>query len=116
MFLAFEADEQRYTNANIAKASLAVFPTLKAHSCINSEGPTFGYVIEHTSLAHLLEHLMIAEQSRIADEKGIREATFVGVTHWIDEGLGLAEVQVSFIDDLDAVKALSKSLQFINAL
>lgn len=110
----FEPDEARYTDPNIASVALREYPSLGVHSCINSQGPTFRDVIENTSFAHLLEHLMIAEQSMLAAEKGIKDVTFVGNTHWVDEARGIAEVQVSFIDDLDAISALSKSLQWIN--
>lgn len=113
VIVVFGPDEPRYTDSDIALKALQACPSLKIHSCINSLGPTFGDVIEHTSLAHLLEHLMIAEQSNMAAEKGIKDVTFVGNTHWIDEEQGIAEVQVSFIDDLDAAKALSSALHAI---
>lgn len=113
VIVAFDQNEARYTNSEIASKALQAYPSLKVHSCINSLGPTFGDVIGQTSLAHLLEHLMIAEQSKMAAEKGIEDVTFVGNTHWIDEARGIAEVQVSFIDDLDAAQALSNSLNAI---
>lgn len=115
VIVAFDTNEPRYTNPEIALKALKVCPSLKIHSCINSHGPTFGDVIESTSMAHLLEHLMIAEQSKMAEEKGIDDVTFVGNTHWIDEESGIAEVQVSFIDDLDAAKSLSNALNAIRA-
>ena len=107
---AFEDGERRYTDPEIAGRALETYPNLGIHSCINPKGPTFGAVIGHTSIAHLIEHLMIAEQSIMAAEKGMKDVTFVGNTHWIDEGRGLAEMQVSFIDDLDAATALSNAL------
>ena len=112
-FISFEEDDCRYTDSNIAAKALSLYPLLSVHSCINSKGPTFGTVIDSTSIAHLIEHLMIAEQSKLAADKGFTDVTFVGMTQWIDERAGLAEVQVSFIDDLDAVHALSKAMEAV---
>lgn len=112
---AFEDNERRYTDSEIATRALTAYPKLGVHSCINSKGPTFASVIGCTSIAHLIEHLMIAEQSAMAAEKGVEDVTFVGNTHWIDEDRGLAEIQVSFIDDLDAAKALSDALKAVSS-
>lgn len=116
VYLSFEDGENKYTTPEIANRIKEVYPAISMHSCINSLGPTFNAVIDHTSIAHLLEHLMIAEQSQMAMDNGIESGTFVGVTKWIDEESGIAEVQVSFIDDLDAATALSRSLAAINEL
>lgn len=112
---AFEDGERRYTDSEMAAKALEAYPTLGIHSCINSKGPTFAAVMGQTSIAHLIEHLMIAEQSAMAAEKGVEDVTFVGNTHWIDEGRGLAEIQVSFIDDLDAAKALANALKAVSS-
>lgn len=111
--VSFEPDEERFTDERIAALALEMHPLLRVHSCINSKGPTFGAVIGDTTKSHLLEHMVIAEQTEMAKDKGIEDATFVGFTHWVDEEKGIAEVQVSFLDDLDATKALSDSLAAI---
>ena len=51
--------DTRYTNPQLAQQVVADFPQLPLHACVNPHGPTFASVLEHTSLAHLLEHLII---------------------------------------------------------
>ena len=42
------------------------YPDLPHHTCVNDEGPTFAAVMDHTSTAHLLEHLIISQQLRLS--------------------------------------------------
>ncbi len=109
----------RWTNEELVAAACDAYPTLPLHSCINSKGPTFGDVAVGTSVPHLLEHLIIAEQVRLAGEGRVAEgeATFVGTTEWREGGpqAGEAVVEVSFVDDLQALRALSNALAFLNA-
>lgn len=103
----------RFTNEALVAKAYSEHPTLAVHSCINAKGPTFGDVAVGTSIPHLLEHLVIAEQVRIASE----DATFVGTTSWTADGPdgGEAIVEVSFLDDLHAFEALRNALAFLNA-
>ena len=114
----------RWTTEDLVAAACDAYPTLPLHSCINSKGPTFGDVAVGTLVPHLLEHLIIAEQVRLAGEGRIGlpssvapEVTFVGTTEWREGGpqAGEAVVEVSFVDDLQALKALSNALEFLNA-
>ena len=109
----------RWTTEELVAAACDAYPTLPLHSCINSKGPTFGDVAVGTSVPHLLEHLIIAEQVRLAGEGRVveGEATFVGTTEWCEGGpqAGEAVVEVSFVDDLQALRALSNALAFLNA-
>lgn len=113
----------RWTTEELVAAAFDAYPTLPLHSCINPKGPTFGDVAVGTSVPHLLEHLIIAEQVRLAGEGRIGlpsvapEVTFVGTTEWREGGpqAGEAVVEVSFVDDLQALKALSNALEFLNA-
>ena len=101
----------RYTTPAIARALLARYPTLQEHACVNEKGTTFGSVIDNTSLAHLLEHLVIDLQTRADGEEG---ESFTGTTEWIDEASGRALVQVSFADDLVALRAFRDAITQIN--
>lgn len=103
----------------MAAAAYEDYPTLPLHSCINSKGPTFGDVAVGTSVPHLLEHLVIAEQVRLVEQgtgRVLHDATFVGTTEWCKGGpqAGEAIVEVSFVDDLQALEALSNALEFLN--
>lgn len=101
----------RYTTPRLAAFAEGQYPDLPHHACVNEEGPKFGYVMEHTSTAHLLEHLAISEQTRSADSD---DSKFVGTTEWTDEQSGQAKISISFHDDLEALRAFNKATRFIN--
>lgn len=100
----------RYTNPQIAQYLLDMYPSLSRHACVNAEGRTFGCVVEHTSIAHLLEHLAVELQTRAVDDP---QALFVGTSEWLDESSGKACVQLSFSDDLVALRALKEATEII---
>lgn len=112
----------RFVDESMFARACEAYPTLPAHSCINSKGPAFGDVAVGTSVPHLLEHLVIAEQVRMAGElrngSAAARATYVGTSEWGPGGLqdGKAVVEVSFMDDLDAVAALGRALSFLNGI
>ena len=101
----------RYTTPRLSAFASGQYPDLPHHACVNEVGNRFGYVMERTSVAHLLEHLVISEQVR--DEKS-GSATFAGTTEWTDEGAGLARVEVGFKDDLVALRAFKEATRFLN--
>lgn len=106
------ADERyRHTTPKLAAFVTSSYPDLPHHACVNGKGSTFGSVIEHTSTPHLLEHLAISLQTRRAADA---TEPFVGTTEWVDEAQGIACVQVSFRDDLEALRAFNEATQFIN--
>lgn len=113
LLVRLSADAPRFTDEALIAKAYDEHPTLSVHSCINAKGPTFGDVAVGTSLPHLLEHLVIAEQVRLTSE----DATFVGTTNWADGGPaeGAAIVEVSFMDDLQAFEALRNALAFLNS-
>lgn len=135
--MALADDAPRCTDEGLVAAACEAYPTLLLHSCINSKGPTFGDVAVGTSIPHLLEHLVIAEQVRLAGESeqgdlppseagaaaasgtvaAPHDVTFVGTTEWCSGGpqAGEAVVEVSFVDDLQALQALANALAFLNA-
>ncbi len=95
------------------------YPELPHHACVNEAGPTFAAVMNHTSTAHLLEHLIITEQTRqtpLSDgSANIQEPVFCGVTTWISREQRRARIEVSFADDLIALKALHNALAALTA-
>ena len=42
------------------------YPKIVNHACRNSKGPTFGDCVETTSLAHVLEHIILEELKETA--------------------------------------------------
>ncbi len=100
----------RLTSPRVAAFVTDRYPDLPHHACVNAEGRVFGDVIEHTSTAHLLEHVAISLQTRAADATD----PFVGTTEWTDEAAGAARVQISFRDDLEALRAFNEAVQFVN--
>ena len=106
------SDERyRYTTPHIADLIGQQFPTLAMHACVNATGKTFGHVMECTSMAHLLEHLVIELQTRACENEA---AVFTGTSEWLDEAAGVACVQVSFKDDLEALRAFNNATHFLN--
>ena len=109
-----EIEDPRYraTSPKLAAFVTNQYPDLPIHSCVNEVGTAFGSVIEHTSVPHMLEHLVIDIQTH---ETGTPLATtFVGTTEWTDEEAGKARVEISFRDDLQALRAFNKALEFLN--
>lgn len=103
---------RRYTTPQLADTLLEEYPTLASHACVNDEGDTFGCVIARTPVPHLLEHLVIDLQVRSSERT---DGAFVGTTEWIDEAAGRATVQVSFTDDLVALRAFRDASEKIAA-
>lgn len=109
----------RRTTPALIERTLEAFPTIALHTCRNAEGPTFASVMDHTSLPHLLEHLVIDIQTheqarRSPQERHDDQAVFTGTTQWSAEDPHLAIVRVSFLDDVIALAAFKKALHFIN--
>lgn len=102
----------RSTSPALAARVCAAHPCLPRHACVNDEGDTFAAVIDHTSLPHLLEHLVIDLQTQAAPPGG--DAVFVGTTEWTDEFSGRARIEVSFTDDLVALRAFRDATAFLN--
>lgn len=105
----------RYTTPALARRVCERFPRLPHHTCVNDEGLTFGAVIDHTPLPHLLEHLVIDLQASSEKCDTLNECfTYVGTTQWLDEEAGLARVEVNYVDDLAALRAFRDALRAIN--
>ena len=110
--LSLSSECPRTTTPAIAARAVAVLPTLPEHACVNERGDTFGDVIASTPVPHLVEHMVVDLQVR-AEEGDLPSAgnarrtprTYVGTSEWIDEPSGRARVEVSFADDMVALRA-----------
>ena len=123
----------RVTSPQLMSRVLAVVPTLAQHACVNERGTTFAAVMDCTPLPHLLEHLAVDLQVRaeagqwltlpgVAAEAPPHVAgaphdhPIVGTSEWLDEAAGIARIDVSFADDLVALRAMRDSVAFLNKL
>lgn len=106
----------RHTTPALTKRIREAFPDIVRHACVNDEGDTFGAVIDHTSLPHVLEHLVISIQTSAAakNRAASNDLVFTGTTEWIDEKAGRARIEVSFTDDLVALRAFRDATRFLN--
>lgn len=104
-------ERYRYSDARVAAGLVSLFPSLAQHACVNGVGQTLGSVIRNTSVPHLLEHVWIELQVRSSASP---DALFVGTTEWLDEDAGIACVQVSYRDDLQALRTFNEATQILN--
>ena len=99
----------------LASALLQTHPHLPAHACKNECGTTFGAVMNQTPLIHVLEHVAIdcMVQSE-PPESASSNALFVGNSRWLDPAQGLGRVELSFRDDIAALRALKTAVEQVN--
>ncbi len=111
--LSVRVADRRYANTTpqLIEYCLRQVPTLGMHACRNGVGPTFAYVMRNTSVPHLLEHLVVDAQTRVANDP-VR--VFAGTTQWSAEDSLVATVTVSYEDDLAALRSVKESLAFLN--
>ena len=125
--------EPRVTSPQLMSRVLTVVPTLAQHACVNERGTTFAAVMDCTPLPHLLEHLVVdlqvrAESGQWSTLPGVapeappsmagatRGRPIVGTSEWLDKAAGIARIDVSFADDLVALRAMRDSVAFLNKL
>lgn len=101
----------RYTTPELVELAIEHYPDLPYHACVNAKGPSFGEVIDSTSTVHLLEHIAISEQVRAT---AFPSAEFIGTSEWVDEAAGLGRIEISFLDDLEALRAFAEATRFLN--
>lgn len=125
----------RYADASIMGAVLAQRPAVRHHACVNDVGPRFADVMVGTSIPHVLEHVIIdiqvheacaangpscgADADALVAHPSPREQSpslFVGTTEWVNEAAGTARVEFSFVDDMQAMKALAQALDLLNGI
>ena len=106
------------SSASCARAkalSLARFPQLREHRCLNAEGRAFADEEFTTDVAHLFEHLAI-ELERIELERQAAKTGFpgfCGTTQPVDEKSGRWRVEINYTDDLVALSALREAAGFL---
>ena len=101
----------RRTTPALMKRVLQRFPHLPHHACVNPAGGSFSDVMNDTPMPHLVEHIVIDLQTQAAQSD---EALFVGTTEWLDEAAGTACIQVSFTDDLVALRSFREAVDVVN--
>ena len=123
----------RVTSPQLMSRVLAVVPTLAQHACVNERGTVFAAVMDCTPLPHLLEHLVVDLQVRAESGQWLTlpgvaaeapphvsgatsDHPIVGTSEWLDEAAGIARIDVSFADDLVALRAMRDSVAFLNEL
>ena len=104
-------ERYRHTTPRLTAFVEGQYPELPHHACVNERGKTFGSIMESTSTPHLLEHVAITIQTRAATGS---TTSFVGTTEWVDEATGEALVEISFHDDLEAIRAFTEATRFLN--
>jgi len=116
------ASQAAETTPQQVRLLLERYPDLPHHACVNDEGPTFAAVMDHTSTAHLLEHLIISQQLRLSPAAPAFSASapvplyFRGATTWVSRAEGRARIEVDFADDLIALEALHNALADLSCL
>lgn len=100
----------KYSNEEIKVALLEKMPTLAAHKCKNSKGKNFAEVLASTSLAHILEHMIIDIQSKATND------LLLGTTQWIDENSGIAKIELSYTDDIVCISAIKEASELLNRI
>ena len=103
-------NSQKYSNAEIKEALLKAMPNLAFHKCKNISGDNFETVMNSTSLAHILEHMIIDIQSKHTNE------VLLGTTEWIDKSKGLAKIELSYTDDLVCLSAIQEAQNLLNKI
>ena len=100
----------KYSNEVIKFALLEKMPTLAAHKCKNSKGKNFVEVMDSTSLAHVLEHMIIDIQTKHTDK------ALFGTTEWIDEQSGNAKIELTYTDDIVCLSAIKEASNLLNEI
>ena len=116
-YVALDPQAPRVTTPDLAQRLVARVPTLPQHDCVNEKGPTFGDVMAHTSIPHVLEHLVIDLQTRQAahsTDPRMQARVFRGTTEWINISEGRAKIELDYADDLVVLKALTDSVDILN--
>jgi hypothetical protein len=104
-----------YSTPELAQQLVQAHPDLPQHACVNPMGDRFGAVLAGTSLPHVLEHLVIDLQTQAYARRDPNQV-FTGITRWVQRERGLAEVAVSYRDDLVALRAFRDAAALLNRL
>lgn len=105
-----------YSNENIKRELLKNFPSLAQHKCKNLQGKNFESIMNSTSIAHILEHLIIDFQIKSLNANLNFSNPLYGTTQWINKPEGIAKIEFSFYDDLIALSSLNKATDFLTSI
>lgn len=107
---------QKFSNSQIKEKLLDKFPSLAQHKCKNSSSESFVEVMEHTSLAHILEHLIIDFQIKKASENKDFTKTLLGTSSWLNKEEGIAQIEFSYFDDIVAIKSINEAYNLLKEI
>lgn len=99
------------TTPHIAQAAIEAMPDLPIHTCVNGVGPTLGAVLADTPLPHLLEHVVVELQVAACPNP---DRIFTGATRWVNRREGLAQVEVSYADDIVCLRAFRDAMELVD--
>lgn len=109
-----ELSDERFcvTSPALVASLMPRFPNILSHTCVNDKGERFIDVAAHTSVPHLLEHLVIDEQARV--DATPHNVVFVGKTAWVNRASRKARVQVSYASEPVARQAFEVAAHELN--
>lgn len=105
------ASQWLFTTPELVKRICLHRGNLPDHTCVNSKGSTFAAVMDHTPLPHLFEHVVV---DLLVERTGAGGETFVGTSEWLDRSAALARVELSFSDDIEAIRAIKDAAALVN--
>ena len=100
-----------YTDQEIAQWVRQAYPELEYHQCLNEWEEPLWNALSHTSMPHVLEHILITEQVRSTDEDDSTQ--FLGTTRWLNEAEGIARIDVHYTSDIMVLEAYKQALNFL---
>ena len=117
---------------NFTELLLKKYPEITGHSCRNSKGPTLGDCVKTTSIAHILEHLILSELSETmtpcrrdpstplrSAQDDVREfpascKVYLGKTTKLTEEV--AKIELNYYDDILTLQAITRATAELNDL
>ena len=106
---ALEIFGDKYSNTKLKEQILKDFPSLKFHKCKNAKGLPFKDALGDTSIPHILEHMIIDNQSQYTND------VLFGTTQWINEECGISKIELSYTDDIVCLRAIKQSVEKLNS-
>lgn len=108
---------EMYSNSNIKKHLLKQFSSLAYHKCKNANGENFISIMDKTSLAHIFEHLVIDLQIKYSNKLDTEPTQAIfGTTEWLNKNFGKAKVELSYFDDIEALRAIKNAQEILNEI
>ena len=116
---------------------LKKYPEITGQSCRNSKGPTFGDCVKTTSIAHILEHVILSELAKNSTRKlssvALRSTSnkpadssaslffpttgsevYLGKTTKLSEEV--AKIELNYYDDILTLQAITRATAELNDL